>query len=130
VGKPKGAFQILYEREWINAATPQLYTEKGRMDEMGNLNEKISINLLMMKQTDFMSELTLLQYHGHQLVVKCHPELTGEEIEYMWALSKLYSRHKPLALKQSKDSFWKLVDECLSQNKLDITSVHKKAQRV
>jgi hypothetical protein len=58
---------------------------------------------------------------------KCHPELAGEGIEYMWALAKLYYRHKPLGLKWSKDSFRKLVDECLSQNKLDIMSVRKSA---
>jgi hypothetical protein len=90
------------------------------MDEMGNLNEKTSINLLMLKQSDLMSELTLLQYHVHKLGVrvnctpKCHPKLAGEGIEYMWALAKLYYRHKPLGLEQSKDSFRKLVDECLS----------------
>ncbi len=69
VGKPKGAFQILYKRGWINTSKPRNYTEEGKMDEMGNVIEKSSINLLMMKQTDFASELTLLQFHGNRLGV-------------------------------------------------------------
>jgi hypothetical protein len=135
VGKPKGAFQILYKRGWINPSKPRDYTEKGKMDEMGNIIENSSINLLMMKQTDFASELTLLQYHGNRLGViidctpKCHPELAGEGIEYIWALAKLYYRHKPLSQKRSKDSFRGLVNYCLSQNKLDVRSVQKSARR-
>jgi hypothetical protein len=135
VGKPKGAFQILYERRWINPSKPRNYTEKGKMDEMGNVIEKSSINLLMMKQTDFMSELTLLQFHGNRLGViidqmpKCHLELACKGIEYIWALAKLYYHYKPLSLTQSKDSFRALVNDCLSQNKLDIRSVRKSARR-
>jgi hypothetical protein len=135
VGKPKGAFQILYERGWINPSKPRNYTEKGKMDEMGNVIEKSSINLLMMKQTDFASELTLLQFHGNRLGIiinrtpKCHPELAGEGIEYIWALAKLYYHYKPLSLKRSKDSFRALVNDCLSQNKLDIRGVWKSARR-
>jgi hypothetical protein len=42
--------------------------ERGQKDdEMGNLKEDTSINLLIQKQLDFMSELTLLQYHGAKL---------------------------------------------------------------
>jgi hypothetical protein len=65
------------------------------MDKMGNLIEKTSINLLMTKQTDFTSKLTLLQYHENKLGMivdhtpKCHPKLVGNGIKYMWALSKL-----------------------------------------
>jgi hypothetical protein len=114
--------------------TTQLYRE-GKMDEMGNVIEKSSINLLMMKQTDFMSELTLLQFHGNRLGViidqmpKCHLELACKGIEYIWALAKLYYHYKPLSLTQSKDSFRALVNDCLSQNKLDIRSVRKSARR-
>ena len=50
----------------------------------------------MQKQPDFLSELTLLKYHGTKLGVvidrtpKCHPEMAGEGIKYAWALVKLF----------------------------------------
>jgi hypothetical protein len=136
LNKPKGAFQILFERGWIDPSNIRQYTEKGQKDEMGNLDEDTSINLLIQKQPDFMSELTLLQYHGKKLGVqvdrtpKCHPELAGEGIEYVWSLAKLYYRHYPLVMKRSKNSFRALVDKCISPtNKLDVITVRKCARR-
>jgi hypothetical protein len=67
LNKPKGAFQILFEHGWIDPSNIRQYTERGQKDEMGNLDEDTSINLLIQKQPDFMSELTLLQYHGEKL---------------------------------------------------------------
>jgi hypothetical protein len=78
-GKPKGAFQILFERGWIDPSNVKQSTEKGgRVCEMGILQQDTSINFLIKKQPDLMSELTLLQFHGHKLGVpvdrtlKCH----------------------------------------------------------
>jgi hypothetical protein len=44
VGKPKGSLQILYERGWINPSNWKQYTEKGRVNEMGILDESISLS--------------------------------------------------------------------------------------
>jgi hypothetical protein len=78
---------------------------------MGMVLEETSINMLMKKQSDFLHELTLLQYHGQKLGVqvdgtpKCHPEMAGEGIEYLWALTKLYYRCAPLSAKRTKKDF-------------------------
>jgi hypothetical protein len=67
VGKPKGSFQILFERGWIDPDNWKgVYTEKGTRDNMGILLEGTSILKLIQKQPDFATELTLLQYHGLQ----------------------------------------------------------------
>jgi hypothetical protein len=135
VGKPKGAFQILYERGWIDPSNLRQYTEKGKVNEMGILLENTSINLMIQNQPDFVSELTLLQYHGNKLGVlvdrtpKCHPELAGEGIEYVWALAKLHYRNQPLVRKRTKEAFRTLVDESLSLDNLDIVRVRKCSRR-
>ena len=69
----------------------------------------------MKQQQAFMGEVTLLQYHALQMGVsldrtpKCHPESTGEGIEYAWAIGKLCYRQSPIKDKRSKSSFWGLV---------------------
>jgi hypothetical protein len=109
--------------------------EKGKYDEMGNLIEATSINLLLQKQLDFMGELTLLQYHASQIGVlidctpKCHPEIAGDGIEYACSLAKLLYWNSPLSLKCTKDKFRALVDGCLSTNNLDIIHICKCSRR-
>ena len=71
----------------------------------------------MQLQTNFVNEVTLLQLHAQKLGVsidqspKCHPELTGEGIEYLWALAKWYYGRAPILKKRSKTKFVKLVEE-------------------
>jgi hypothetical protein len=67
VGKPKGSLQILYKRCWIDPTNLKMYTEKGKMNELGILDEMASTTMLLAKQPDFVSELTLLQYHANKL---------------------------------------------------------------
>jgi hypothetical protein len=135
VNKPKGSFQVLYERGWINPNMWKQYTNEGRKDEMGNLIQKTSIDHLMQQQPDFQSELTLLQYYAKQLGVivdrtpKCHPELAGEGIEYVWAFAKLFYRNKPLRMKKTKGAFQQLVEQCLSRENLSIAKVRKCSRR-
>jgi hypothetical protein len=118
--KPKGSLQILYERGFIDPNNIGQYTDKGRVGEMGMLEENTSLKMLLQKQPDFSSELTLLQFYAEKMGVKadrtpkCHPEIAGEGIEYLWALAKLYYRCQPLSRKRSKKKFRELVDECLS----------------
>ena len=112
IGKPKGAFQVLYERGWVDPNNIKRYTAKGV--KVGDKVE-YSIQNLMKQQKDFMEEVTLLQYHATKLGVsldrtpKCHPEIAGEGIEYAWAIGKLFYRRAPIKDKRSKRSFWELV---------------------
>jgi hypothetical protein len=135
VGKPKGSLQILYERGWVDPDKWKKYTDKGRLDEMGILMEQTSLNLLMQKQSDFATELTLLQFYGSKMgaivdrTPKCHPELAGEGIEYIWGMAKLYYRHQPLARKRSKAKFMELVSECLSAVNITLSHVRKCSRR-
>jgi hypothetical protein len=136
IGKPKGSFQILYERGWIDAGNIRQYTEKGRVNDMGVLINETSINYLMQKQTDFVHELTLLQYYAEKLGCtldrspKCHPELAGDGIEYIWAMAKIYYRNQPLKRKRTKHGFRALVDDCLSTtHNLTIDRVRKCSRR-
>ena len=116
--KPKGAFQILFERGWLDPINIHHYTAEGRKDADSNPIQATdptgcnwSINELMTRQSDFINELTLLQYHGQKLGVvvdrspKCHPEIAGEGIEYLWGLSKFWYRRTPIHTKRSKDNF-------------------------
>jgi hypothetical protein len=105
VGKPKVSLQILYKQGWVDPDQWCKYTDKGQLDEMGILMEQTSLNLLMQKQNDFATELTLLQFYGSKMGAivnhnpKSHPELAVEGIEYIWGMAKLYYRHQPLAQK-------------------------------
>jgi hypothetical protein len=108
---------------------------KGKVNEMGILLENTSINLMIQNQPDFVSELTLLQYHGNKLGVlvdrtpKCHPELAGEGIEYVWALAKLHYQNQPLLRKWTKEAFRTLVNESLSLYNLNIVQIRKCSQQ-
>ena len=118
-GKPKGSLQILYERGWIDASRLSLYTSKGTKDKdiaNGDVTGcAFSINCLMKLQSDFVNEITQLQFHVQKLGAfvdrspKCHPELAGEGIEYAWALAKLRYRRSPASNKRNKENFILLV---------------------
>ena len=113
VGKSKGALQILYERGWIDPLKIHLYTGDGRVNDDGAV--EYSIRQLMKQQTDFVQEVTLLQYHAQKLGTtldrspKCHPEIAGEGIEYVWALSKMNYRRAPISEKRNRAKFRQLV---------------------
>ena len=70
VNKPKGALQLLYERGWIDPhINPKEYTMKGKMDEFGNRNMKMSLKSMILCQPDFMNQQTMLQYYCNKLGV-------------------------------------------------------------
>jgi hypothetical protein len=135
VGKAKGALQVLFERGWVEEAKWKEYTTKGKKNEMGFLDKTKSLKSLMEKQSDFSTELTLLQYYAQEMGVKvdrtpkCHPEIAGEGIEYIWALAKLYYRMKPIQSKRTKGKFRLLVQECLSLTNLTKHSVRMSSRR-
>ena len=90
----------------------------------------------MKKQPDFANEETLLQYHarilgcGLRCSPKCHPEIAGEGIEFMWGLAKVEYRIQPIENKKSKETFRDLVRQCIdSDNVLTLTRARKCAKR-
>ena len=118
VDKPKGMFQILWERGWIDPNNISKYTTKGTKDSLGIRDETSSLEGIMKLQPDFLEQETLLQYYGRMRGIqvvrtpKCHPELAGEGIEYVWGAAKLYYRNASLSLKRTKEGFEELVQKC------------------
>ena len=134
--KQKGAHQILFERGWIDPSKITKYTENRKNTErdsdVGNDDVtgcKFSLKELMKKQRDFVEETTLLQYYGIKMGVvvdrtpKCHPELAGEGIEYVWAVAKLHYRKAPISEKRTKANFKKLVEESTSTHVLSLDKI-------
>jgi hypothetical protein len=134
-GKPKGMFQVLWERGWIDPTDLNKYTQKGRKDHLGVIDNNTSIDYLMSLQSDFMNEKTMLQHIGEKLgcfmdrTPKCHPELAGEGIEYEWAMAKLWYRRQKMELKKGKDNFILLVKECVGRSVLSIERSRKFSRR-
>ena len=151
VHKPKGALQVLYERGWINPDHIHLYSGGGKKNGSNVVtspsqdalptdptNCNYCVNLIMKLQQDFTQEMTLLQFHASKMGViidrtpKCHPEMAGEGVEYVWALAKLKYRRAPIARKRNKAKFRNLVRECTNPlanlNILRVRSCSKKAR--
>ena len=109
VGKPKGMYQVLYERGFIDPdKEASWYTLQGKKDDFGIMIPGSSLKELMEAQTDFAEEETLLQYHARELGIavirtpKCHPELAGEGIEYHWGCAKNEFHRYPISDRRQK----------------------------
>ena len=110
--KPKGSLQILFKQGWIDPLNMHCYSAKGKVGPGGGGGGgggggELSVDKLMHKQTDFTTEMTLLQYHASLLGVtleRSH-EIAGEGIEYKWALSKMEYRRSTIVEKKSKMDF-------------------------
>ena len=118
VGKQKGLLQVLWERGWIDVSRFDDYAII-KKDDTGAVDEELSLQCLMESCLDFANEITELQSMGEKMGVrvisttKFHAEMAGEGIEYLWGVSKLWYRSKPLKLKSKKASFLQLVRGCL-----------------
>jgi hypothetical protein len=79
--------------------------------------------------------LTLLQYHGKKLGVivdrtpKCHPEIAGEGIEYLWGVAKMIYRTFSLVAKKGSEKFLDSVRACTSRDNLNVDLVRKCSKR-
>ena len=100
-GNAKGIAQILWERGKLQGSTQAHYSAlKDR--ETGEYKDFNSLRKLLGNCRDFKEENTMLEWVGAQiglkvvLTPKCHPELTGEGIEYIWDMKKSNYRSKPL----------------------------------
>ena len=134
--KAKGAYQVLWERGWINPlANPKTYTWKGRADDYGNIDKSTSIKALIMNQPDFLEQKTLLQHHCEQLGVLsdrspvAHCDIAGKGIEFNWGFSKMNYRSKPIEMKRNKTKFHELVMSVLGKDILTMAVCRANAHR-
>jgi hypothetical protein len=105
-GKPKGLLQILWERGLINGNNLKQYSLTGKKDQLGTVDESTSLRHIMGMCQDFVNEEGMLQHITNSLGVKvlltpkCHAELAGEGVEYLWACAK--SAYRNLSLREKK----------------------------
>jgi len=77
----------------------------------------------------------MLQFVARQIGVKvmltpkCHAELAGEGVEYMWGCAKNHYRTLALKKKKGKENFMASVRHCTSNNIITINRVRKFARR-
>jgi hypothetical protein len=106
VGKPKGAYQILYERGlWVEGMKGsqtekevELLRLRGKDDQV--TPPELDAKRVLSSCTDFKNEKSalakLVEDRGHILLssVVCHPEFAGCGIEYAWGKLKFEWRHR------------------------------------
>ena len=134
-GKAKGLLQVLWERGFIDMNNLSSYTLTGKKDAFGVVDLRRSLRNMMSLCDDFLNEEGMLQCIGKNLDVmviltpKCHAELAGEGIEYMWALSKGAYRNLTLAQKKGKENFATSVRHCLSSKVVSLERIRKFGRR-
>ena len=134
-GRAKGLLQVLWERGFIDSTNLNKYTLTGKR-ELGIVNNVNSLRHIMGMCADFLNEEGMLQYIATKIGVtvlltpKCHAELAGEGIEYMWACSKGAYRNLSLKEKKGKENFNASVCHCLSEQiAVTVRRIRKFAQR-
>jgi hypothetical protein len=135
LAKPKGLFQVLWERGWIDESKLSQYVKDKRrewLDKDGNVKEehvetykKYSLRYLLSECPDFKYEksameklcmdLSLQNNRKFDVLVspKYHCELAGDGIECGWGYSKKTYRRYPLKEKRTKKQFEEKVKESL-----------------
>jgi len=103
VGKPKGMFQVMYERGFIDTNKHAMYNVKAVTTEVKDAmtavelveNKKFNMRIILGGCSDFNDELAQIVYMIKEIggatvtfTPICHPELAGEGIEYIWGKSK------------------------------------------
>ena len=135
VGKAKGLLQVLWERGYIDTSKLSSYTLTSRKDELGNVDLSLSLRHLMAMCPDFLNEEGMMEHVGAKigmevmLTPKCHAEIAGEGVEYMWACSKGAYRNLTLKEKKGKENFMGSVRYCLSEKVISIKRIRKFAKR-
>ena len=135
VGKPKGLLQVLWERGFIDTTKLSSYTLTGKKTELGAVDLDFSLRHLMEMCHDFLHEEGMMKCIGKRLGVevmltpKCHAEIAGEGVEYMWACSKGAYRNLALKEKKGKDNFMASVRKCLSAEVLTVQRIRKFSRR-
>ena len=133
-GRAKGLLQVLLERGFIDSTNLNKYTLTGKR-ELRIVNNVNSLRHIMGMCADFLNEEGMLQYIATKIGVtvlltpKCHAELAGEGIEYMWACSKGAYRNLSLKEKKGKENFNASVRHCLSEQIITLRRIRKFAWR-
>jgi hypothetical protein len=146
LGKPKGIFQILWERGFIDPSKRfSDYTLDGKVHWKDERGEILPIYLpyclrhLLSECSDFKNEITALEDLANKLSTltcdvkikftpKYHCEIAGEGIEYAWGFSKKYYRNLPLNRKKGIANFRASVRESVSA--VSIQNVRKFGGRI
>ncbi|CAB9531571.1 hypothetical protein SEMRO_3688_G350320.1 [Seminavis robusta] len=128
VNTPKGALQMCIERGLVDLELVKRrkghYMMPGRKDAEGKLIEGTSLRMLLQGCDDFKKEISMLEWvakqYGWRVIFspKCHPEIAGVGIEYVWSVSKNCLVRIPLPQRKGKDRFTKQVlDVCFNSEK-------------
>ena len=138
LGKPKGLFQALWERGWIDPNNLDKYVKNRRVvwmdasgksvrDECLHEYQKYSMTYLMGECSDFKTELSAMEKLAHDLsarhdcnMAKYHCEMAGEGIEYSWRYAKKEFCSLNLNEKKGKDNFIKCVKRSLKKVSADL----------
>ena len=82
--------QVLWERGLIDGANFNQYSLTGKKDEFGIVDNDTNLTHLMGLCHDVLNEEGMLQHIAKRIGVevlltpKCHAELAGEGVEYVW----------------------------------------------
>ena len=120
MGKSKGLLQVLWERGFIDETSIEKYKLTGKNDDFGIVDNSTSLRHMMTMCSDFLHEQGMMELIGQKVGVevilapKCHEELAGEGVEYMWACSKNHYRNISMNEKKRKEKFTEAVRKCLS----------------
>ena len=134
-GKPKGLLQVLWERGLIDGNNLKQYSLTGKKDDLGTVNDSTSLQHVMGMCHDFINEEGMLQHIAKSLGVKvlltpkCHAELAGEGVEYVWACAKGAYRNLSLREKKGKDNFKASIRFCLSEEVITKVRIRRFARR-
>jgi hypothetical protein len=102
---------------------------------MGVIRKNMSLLHLMSNLSDFETQETMLQLKASKMGVfmdrtpKCHCELAGEGVEYIWGCAKNHYRRQPLKDKRFKENFRQTMRKCFSRDILIIERVRMFSQR-
>ena len=127
---PRCQLQIVWERGFIDSKMWTHYHSRG-LDDNNEMVEELSLEHLMSGCTDFVNEVSQLEYVCKPLGVralfttKYHAEMAGEGVEYSWAHSKNLHRRTALSIKKGKSTFDSTTEYCISHDVLPTELIRK-----
>ena len=86
--------QVLCERGLIDGTDLKDYSLTGKKDDFGAVNNRTGLRHIMGMSFDFLNKEGMLQHIANNLGVtvlltpKCHAELAGKGVQYVWACAK------------------------------------------
>jgi hypothetical protein len=134
-GKPNGLLQVLWEQGLVECTNLKDKSCTGNKDNLGVVNKGTSLRHIMGMCSDFLNEESMLQHFAKNLGVtvlltpKCHAELAGEGVEYVWAGAKGAYRNMSLKQEKRKDNFKASVRYCLLEEVITMVRMRKYARR-